>query len=68
MLACVGHPFAVNPDRALGKVAAEHDWPTLSFTHKVRAHDRGRSRTPFVVSAVVIGAAAVLGRTQLRRD
>ncbi len=68
MLECVGHPFAVNPDRALGKVAAEHDWPTLSFTHKVRAHDRGRSRTPFVVSAVVIGAAAVLGRTQLRRD
>lgn len=68
MLDCVGYAFAVNPDRALAKVAAEREWPTLSFTHKVRAHDRTRSRTPFLVSAVVIGAAAVLGRTQLRRD
>jgi len=68
MLECVGHAFAVNPDRALGKVALEREWPTLSFTHKVRAHDRSRSRTPFVVSALVIGTAAVLGRAQLRRD
>ncbi|MFI5035886.1 MAG: HAD family hydrolase [Acidimicrobiales bacterium] len=68
MLGTVGHPFAVNPDRALARVAAEREWPTLSFTHKVRAHDRSRSRTPFVVSAVVIGAAAVLGRAQIRRD
>ncbi len=68
MLEVVGHAVAVNPDRALAKVAAERDWPTLSFTHKVRAHDRTRSRTPFIVSAVVIGVAAVLGRTQLHRD
>jgi HAD superfamily hydrolase (TIGR01490 family) len=68
MLECVGHAFAVNPDRALARVALEREWPTLSFTHKVRAHDRSRSRTPFVVSALVIGTAAVLGRVQLRRD
>ena len=64
----VGHAFAINPDRTLAKVATEREWPTLSFTHKVRAHDRSRSRTPFVVSALVIGTAAVLGRAQLRRD
>jgi HAD superfamily hydrolase (TIGR01490 family) len=68
MLDCVGHAFAVNPDRALAKIAVEREWPTLAFTHKVRAHDRSRSRTPFVVSALVIGVAAVLGRTQMRRD
>ncbi len=68
MLALVGHPFCVNPDRALSKVAAERDWPTLSFTTKVRVHDRSRSRTPVLVSAVVIGIAALLGRTQIRRD
>lgn len=68
MLECVGHPFAVNADRALAKVAAERGWPTLSFTHKVRAHDRSRSKTPFVLSALVIGTAAVLGRAQLHRD
>jgi HAD superfamily hydrolase (TIGR01490 family) len=68
MLESVGHAVVVNPDRALAKVAAERDWPTLSFTHKVRVHDRARSRTPFLVSAVVIGVAAVLGRTQLHRN
>lgn len=68
MLACVGHPCAVNPDRALARVAAERDWPVLSFTTKVRVHDRSRSRTPVLVSAIVIGVAALLGRTQLRRD
>jgi HAD superfamily hydrolase (TIGR01490 family) len=67
MLASVGHPFCVNPDRALSRVAAERDWPTLSFTTKVRVHDRSRSRTPVLVSAVVIGVAALLGRTQMRR-
>src|SRR6476646_11003091 len=32
MLEAVGHPFAVNPDRALRRVAAERDWPTLTST------------------------------------
>lgn len=67
MLSAVGHPCAVNPDRALARVAAERDWPVLSFTTKVRVHDRSRSRTPFLVSAVVIGIAALLGRSQMRR-
>lgn len=67
MLRTVGHAFAVNPDRALARAAHENQWPILSFTHPVRAHDRSKSRTPFLVSAVVVGVAAVLGRSQLQR-
>ena len=67
MLQVVGHAFAVNPDRQLARIAHENQWPILSFTHPVRAHDRSRSHTPFLVSALVIGAAAVLGRSRLRR-
>jgi HAD superfamily hydrolase (TIGR01490 family) len=31
MLTAVGHPHAVNPDRALRKVARERGWPVLAF-------------------------------------
>jgi HAD superfamily hydrolase (TIGR01490 family) len=31
MLEAVGHPRAVNPDRALRRIAAERGWPVLSF-------------------------------------
>ena len=62
MLLVVGHPYAVNPDRALARMAAENQWPTLSFTHKVRARDGQKSRTPFVLSAVVLGVLALVGR------
>jgi HAD superfamily hydrolase (TIGR01490 family) len=30
-LEAVGHPVAVNPDRALRKIAAARDWPILEF-------------------------------------
>jgi phosphoserine phosphatase len=67
MLESVGHPYAVNADRHLAKAAHESQWPLLNFTHPVRAHDRAKSHTPFLLSAIVIGAAAVLGRTYQRR-
>lgn len=67
MLLAVGHPFAVNPDRQLAKLAHENQWPILSFSHPVRAHDRSRSHTPFFISAVIIAVAAVLGRSRVRR-
>ncbi|HEV2426937.1 MAG TPA: HAD-IB family hydrolase, partial [Acidimicrobiales bacterium] len=35
MLTAVGHPCAVNPDRALARIAAERNWPVLSFRTKV---------------------------------
>jgi HAD superfamily hydrolase (TIGR01490 family) len=40
MLSAVGHPVAVNPDKALRKVAAERDWPVREFARPVRAQRR----------------------------
>jgi HAD superfamily hydrolase (TIGR01490 family) len=40
MLAAVGHPVAVNPDKALRKEAAERDWPVREFARPVRAQKR----------------------------
>jgi HAD superfamily hydrolase (TIGR01490 family) len=34
MLEAVGHPRAVNPDRALRKVARARGWPVLAFSHQ----------------------------------
>jgi hypothetical protein len=67
MLESVGHAYAVNADRQLAKTAHECQWPLLSFTHPVRARDRAKSHTPYLLSAIIIGAAAVLGRTYQRR-
>ena len=67
MLNAVGHAFAVNADRQLAKVAHENQWPLLSFTHPVLARDRTKSHTPFIVSAIVLGAAAVVGGSRYQR-
>ena len=40
MLEAVGHPVAVNPDKALRKLAAENDWPVRVFAKPVRASRR----------------------------
>lgn len=62
MLETVGHPYAVNPDRALARIAHERAWPILDFHKPVRAHDHRRSRTPVLVGAVMVGALTVAGR------
>ena len=62
MLETVGHPYAVNPDRSLARIAHERSWPILTFDKPVRAHDRRRSRTPMIVGAAVVGVMAVAGR------
>ena len=67
MLEVVGHAFAVNPDKELSKVAHEKEWPILSFSHPVRAHDRNKSHTPFFVSALVLGGFALVGRRKMRK-
>ncbi len=67
MLEAVGHAYAVNPDRALARLAHDRQWPILSFTHPVRAASGSRSRTPYLVSVVILGLAAVLGRSRARR-
>ncbi|MGH1552619.1 HAD family hydrolase, partial [Streptomyces sp. L7] len=40
MLQSVGHPYAVNPDRALRKEALARGWPILDFNRPVRLKQR----------------------------
>jgi HAD superfamily hydrolase (TIGR01490 family) len=68
MLEAVGHPFAVNPDRTLAKLATERGWPILSFSHPVTAKTRSKSHTPFIFSAIVVAVVALFGGQRRRRD
>jgi HAD superfamily hydrolase (TIGR01490 family) len=61
MLEVVGHPFAVNPDRVLAKLARERDWGVLTFTQPVRLRDRVPMPPPGPTAAV--GGALVAGAT-----
>ena len=61
MLSVVGHPSAVNPDRALRKESAARGWPVLDFHRPVRLRDRfsGVSMPPTgTLAAVAVGAGA----------
>jgi len=40
MLAVVGNPFVVNPDRELARIAKEREWEVLEFKRPVRLRDR----------------------------
>ncbi len=57
MLAAVGHPTAVNPDRALRRAATERGWPVREFTRPVSM----RSRFAAPPGPVVTGAAMSVG-------
>ncbi|MDT0452790.1 HAD family hydrolase [Streptomyces hesseae] len=62
MLEAVGHPHAVNPDRALRREAVSRDWPILSFNRPVRLKQRisalSMPSRPALLMAAAIGAAA----------
>ncbi|TCC52452.1 HAD-IB family hydrolase [Kribbella capetownensis] len=61
MLATVGHPHAVNPDKALRRLAAERDWPVLDFKEPVGLAERSRLREvrrPAMAAGLVAGLAA----------
>ncbi|HJQ44428.1 MAG TPA: HAD-IB family hydrolase [Jatrophihabitantaceae bacterium] len=62
MLEVVGHPFAVNADRGLRKVAAERDWPTLTFSSAVPLRERisGLRPSPTTSTVAVVGAGAAV--------
>jgi phosphoserine phosphatase len=71
MLGAVGHPTAVNPDRALRRAAAERGWPVLAFTRPVSMRTRFTGTRPPVVigaalSAAVVGLAWYVRRKALR--
>ncbi|HEY8534125.1 MAG TPA: HAD-IB family hydrolase [Micromonospora sp.] len=53
LLECVGHPTAVNPDRALRKLALERGWPILEFRNPVPLIQRLRERPAVPVAAAV---------------
>jgi len=40
MLEAVGHPFVVNPDRVLARLARDRGWESLQFSRPVRLRDR----------------------------
>ncbi|MEH6374979.1 HAD-IB family hydrolase [Streptomyces sp. KLMMK] len=62
MLETVGHPHAVNPDRALRREATARDWPVLTFNRPVRLKQRvpalSMPSRPALVAAAAVGAAA----------
>ena len=67
MLEAVGNPLAVNPDRALRRIASQRGWPILTFTRPVSLRSRlAGLRTPprSVVAGTAVGVgAAVAGIT-----
>ncbi|MEU2424689.1 HAD family hydrolase [Streptomyces sp. NPDC007851] len=59
MLRSVGHPHAVNPDRALRREALAQGWPILDFHRPVRLKQRiSAPPRPALVAVAAIGAAA----------
>jgi phosphoserine phosphatase len=62
MLESVGHPHAVNPDRALRREALARGWPILDFNRPVRLKQRLPALSvpprPALVVAAAVGAAA----------
>ena len=60
MLEAVGHPVAVNPDRALARLAKERGWDIRQFTKPVRLRDRMSARTPVLTTALALVAAGLL--------
>lgn len=61
MLATVGHPFAVNPDRALRREAVARGWPVLSFNRPVPLKQRlpalSMPSRPVLAAMAAVGAA-----------
>jgi len=60
MLSAVGHPVAVNPDRALARVAAERGWEIRTFVRPVRMRERVSMPTPGQTAAISGGLAAIV--------
>lgn len=62
MLRSVGHPVAVNPDRALARLAESEGWPVLEFSHPIALRDRIPLPTPGIaLTAAAIGGSVATG-------
>ncbi len=62
MLAAVGHPIAVNPDKGLRRTAEERGWEIRDFRRPVRLRNRiaGAVPPPKVSITAAVGAAAIM--------
>jgi HAD superfamily hydrolase (TIGR01490 family) len=61
MLAAVGHPHAVNPDRELRRIAVARGWPILVFSRPVTLRSRVPLPTGPTLAAIAVGGAAAVG-------
>jgi len=62
LLEAVGHPSAVNPDRALRRAAVENGWPILAFRNPIPLGKRLRDRPAVPVAAALgVGVGVAIG-------
>jgi len=61
MLEAVGHPYAVNPDRALRRIAEERGWPVLKFSRPVGLPRRVDLDSTTDKAVVIVAAAVAIG-------
>jgi HAD superfamily hydrolase (TIGR01490 family) len=61
MLEIVGHPFAVNPDKALRRVAQERGWPVLTFSNVVPLRERLTGLRPPPPAATLAAVSVIAG-------
>jgi HAD superfamily hydrolase (TIGR01490 family) len=59
LLEAVGHPTAVNPDRALRREAAHRGWPVLTFVHPTSLRSRIPTPSGTAVAAAAMGFGAL---------
>jgi HAD superfamily hydrolase (TIGR01490 family) len=67
MLDVVGHPFTVNPDTELRRIAIERDWPILDFAKPVAMREQTTKRQVAAAGAGVAIGAVALGITWYAR-
>lgn len=68
MLATVGHPHAVNPDRELRRIAVEQGWPILAFENALTLRpSRGRSNLIMIAAGAAVAGGLVVYRWQRAR-
>lgn len=63
LLAAVGHPSAVNPDKGMRREAVDRGWQVLEFRHPVPLARRLRNRpaVPVAAAALSLGVGVAIG-------
>lgn len=64
MLEAVGHPYVVNPDKPLRKLAEERDWPILEFKRPIALSSQTNYKptlSQVAVGGALLGTAAIAG-------